>query len=97
VSRHFAKLSKFRAGGVCGTSFHASAGTFPFEGHAFRNKSIDRVSHIREPGTAPHFSIGHDVQSQLDLLFENSKDRSIFHGAKLIEGDTSRSVRRASI
>jgi hypothetical protein len=95
VSRHFAKLPKFRAGGVRCTPFHAPAGAFPFEGDAFRNKSIDRVSHVREPGTAPHFSIGHNIQSQLGLFLENLKNRAIFQVAELIEEEAAGSMIRA--
>src|ERR1700722_8914163 len=93
MSRHLTKLPKFCAGGVRRTPFHASAWAFPFEGDAFGNESIDRVSHVREPRTAPHFSVGHDIQSQLDLLFEELKNRAILHGAKLIDGKTARGVR----
>jgi hypothetical protein len=96
VSCHFAKLPKFRAGGMRGTSFHAPAGAFPFKWHAFRNKSVDRVSHVCKPGTTSHFSIGYDIKSQFDLHSENLENRVILNGAKLVEGNTARSIRRAS-
>jgi hypothetical protein len=97
MARHFSKLPEFRAGGKRCASFQASARPFPFQRHTFGNKPIDRFGHVSKPGTSPHFAVGHDVQSQLALLLEDLKNRSVFRGAKLFQREVACGMRRASL
>jgi hypothetical protein len=41
--------------------------------------------------------ISPSVQSDLPLLYEDFENRAIFRGAKLLQRETSRGVRRASL
>jgi hypothetical protein len=97
MARHFSNFPEFCPGRKRRAPFHASARPFPFQGHAFGNKALDRFRHVGEPGASPHFAVGNHIQSYLALLFEDFKNRAVFGGAKLLQRETARGMRRSSL
>ena len=78
VAGELSRLFQLRSCSQSGASFAASTGAFPLEIDSLRDKSFDGIGHVREPGSAPHFAIGHDLDSDLPLALQSLGDGLVF-------------------